>query len=333
MNVPVVLFMFKRRDTLLKIIDKVRIVEPSKVYLISDQGRNAEEKKQVEEVRRAVEKAIDWKCELIKDYADENRGVYKNIGMGALRVFQRENKAIFLEDDNYPDLSFFKYCENMLDLYEKDEEVLWVCGTNYYEDINKHCNQKDNYYFTQHLLPCGWASWSAKFQKYYDKDLLALGNEKAMHCFKKSYEKRSLYKQQLRDIKEEQFRWIYNKRYNSWDYHMLLSIRANDLFGIVPAKNLITNIGDDSNSIHGGDSMQKVMTSRFCHVGASAFVFPIVKRNIEKNRIIENLLSKKILYPIPLRIRVSANRFIKKMLGIRFDRSLKDVLRIHRSEK
>lgn len=330
MEIPVALFMFKRMDTLLQIIERIRYAKPSKVYLISDQGRNDEEKKQVEAVRRTVENAIDWECAIVKDYAEENRGVYENIGLGALRVFEREERAIFLEDDNLPEVSFFRYCEEMLSLYEEDDNVLWVCGTNYYTDINGN-KSGDNYYFTQHLLPCGWASWGRKFTKYYDKNLLLLDDSNAMLDFKNSYESAALYKQQLRDILDERERKKSGKRYISWDYHMLLSLRAQKLFGIVPARNQITNIGDDINSIHGGTDMSKEMTSRFCQVRSKQFDFPICKKDCEKNERIERELEKIILYPRSLRIRIAVVRKVKEILKVPFDRSLRDVFSFHKA--
>ena len=98
---PIALFLFKRKDTVLRIIDQIRKVQPDRIYLLSDQGRSLEEKCRVQETRDAVEAAIDWPCEVIKLYAEANRGVYENIGLGAKRVFESEERAIFLEDDNY----------------------------------------------------------------------------------------------------------------------------------------------------------------------------------------------------------------------------------------
>lgn len=94
-DIPVCLFIFQRKDTVLRIIDKISQVKPKKMYLISDQGRNDEEIARVLECREAVENAINWDCEVIKDYAEKNRGVFENIGMGALRVFEKEETAIF----------------------------------------------------------------------------------------------------------------------------------------------------------------------------------------------------------------------------------------------
>ena len=327
MNTPIVLFIFKRKNSLLKIIERIRTVKPSKIYLVSDQGRNVNEIELVKDVRNAVEKAIDWDCTIIKDYAKSNRGVYKNIGLGALRVFENEERAIFLEDDNLPEVSFFQYCEEMLDLYQDNNKVLWICGTNYYKSITTP-SKNDNYYFTKHLLPCGWASWKNKFERFYDKDLILLESKESMRRFKESYSSRSLYKQQLRDIIDEKNRRASGKMYSSWDYHMLLSIRAQNLFGIMPANNQITNIGDDDYSTHGGKSMRNAMISRFCQVGSQEFSFPIEKKECIIDKTVEKMIGKKILYPITLRIHIRINRCIKQVFGIPYDKSLKKLLHL-----
>ena len=167
-NIPVVLFCFKRTDTTKRVLEAIRKVQPRKMYILADQGRTAQEKEMAAACRNMVESEIDWPCEVIKNYAAENRGVYKNIGLGAKWVFEREAEAIFLEDDCLPDITFFSYCKQLLEHYRENEKVLWICGTNYLGEY--HNANQDDYMFTSHLLPCGWASWSKKFLKYYDAE-------------------------------------------------------------------------------------------------------------------------------------------------------------------
>ena len=113
-DIPVVLFLFKRIEKTVQIVRQIREVRPSKIYLIGDGARNKDEIHDVLKCRNDVEKCIDWKCEIIRNYAETNRGVYRNIADGALWVFERETKAIFLEDDNLPAISFFQYCKELL---------------------------------------------------------------------------------------------------------------------------------------------------------------------------------------------------------------------------
>lgn len=300
-DIPVVLIIFKRKDTVLKIIDRIRTVKPQKIYIMSDEGRNPEEKKLVHDCRKSVENAIDWDCEIIKNYAKENRGVHSQIGLGALWVFEREPKAIFLEDDNLPEESFFEYCKLCLEKYKDDEKIFWICGTNYLQK----CNPKNNtsVFASKHLMPCGWASWAWKFKKYYDHDLELTNDENWERKLSKKYESKALYKQQLRSIKRELARKQKGQRYNSWDYHTVLSIRMNDLYGIVPKYNQIENIGVDDFSTHGGNSLNLTMTKRFCGINSYSLEKEIILPESKKlDFSFENKIGKIILYPLKARI-------------------------------
>ena len=156
-DIPVVLFLFKRIDKPLLVLDRISKVRPKKLYLLSDGGRNHDEHQEVELCRLKIAQAVDWDCEIIKRYASENIGVFENIAGGAKWVFEREKYAIFLEDDNLPEISFFYFCEKLLKHYEDDKRVFWICGTNYlekYEPVDG-----SSYLFNKNMMPCGCASW------------------------------------------------------------------------------------------------------------------------------------------------------------------------------
>lgn len=313
-DIPVCLFIFQRKDTVLRIIDRISQVKPQKIYLMSDQGRNEEEKKRVQECRKAVEAAINWNCEVIKDYAAENRGVFENIGMGAMRVFSQEEVAIFLEDDNLPEITFFSYCKQMLEKYKDNDRVVWICGTNY---LGKYENSSgESYMFTQHLLPCGWASWEKKYTKYYDS-FFDTFNETIKERIKPLYRNNPLYKQQMEVIQREYDRMKNGERFRSWDYQMCLSIRANDLVGISPANNQIKNIGVDAFSEHGGVTFADKMTKRFCGMDSYPLEFPLKEpQTVLIDPIYEKKIGNIILYPLDWRIRKPFGKIKRKIISM-----------------
>ena len=314
-NIPVCLIIFKRADTTVKIIEQIAKIKPSKLYLLADQGRNEEERKLVSECRKAVEQAITWPCEVIKYYAEENRGVYENIAGGAKYVFAREKWAIFLEDDNYPALSFFEYCRELLKKYENNSEILWICGTNYLERYQTP--NGESYMFTKHLLPCGWASWATKFNKTYDGDLKGLFESNAKEKLREKYSSKRLYSQQFFCFRKEQHRKLAGKKYNSWDYQMAFSIRYYDKFGISPSFNQITNIGVDGMSEHGGNSWKKTMTSRFCGVPTHELHFPLHHPSrIAIDSYYEKKIDKIITNDFATRFKHHLKCIIFKLLGL-----------------
>lgn len=323
-DIPVVLIIFRRCDTMPRIIQRLAKVKPRKVYILADEGRNEKEIEQAHECRKTVESLINWDCEVVKNYAEENRGVYRNIGEGAKWVFEREEKAIFLEDDNLPETSFFRYADEMLEKYETAPEVLWICGTNYVTDMNG----KESYAFTQHLLPCGWASWSTKFLKYYDGELSTFRDEAHKRKFYSSYSNRWLAQWQYQSVRNEVERHERTGRFISWDYQMLWSVRSNGLYGVVPLRNQITNIGVDEFSIHGGNSKNNVMTDRFCEVPSKQLDFPLVHPNeIAINKSVEHQLADIICPPHSTVLKSLLSSKMKRLMKEDTAKSWKQILK------
>lgn len=313
-DVPVVLFTFKRSNTLPRIFEVIRMVQPKKIYIFSDGGRNDQEWALVNETRALVLSLIDWPCEVVKMFADTNQGVFNQIGLGAKAVLGQEKEAIFIEDDNLPSVSFFGYCKSMLKRYEESEKVLWVCGTNY------ECESDyltTDYVFTKHMLPCGWASWSWKFNKYYETSFSRMNHKQKCKLYK-NYEMKALYFQQIRNFKSEKYREQHGMRFASWDYHMAYSIRLHDLYGIAPKINLIKNIGVDELSTHGGTTLDHPNTSKFCEIPNLEFKKGklIGPKNIEINKQFEKKTGKIILVPLKIRLLFPLITFMKKLLRI-----------------
>ncbi|MEG0380659.1 MAG: hypothetical protein RR603_03055, partial [Kurthia sp.] len=69
-DVPVALFMFRRQDTVIRIIDVLRKIRVSTIILIGDGGRTEKEKEEVSIARREIEESIDWPCNLIRNYSE-----------------------------------------------------------------------------------------------------------------------------------------------------------------------------------------------------------------------------------------------------------------------
>jgi hypothetical protein len=321
-NVPVVLFFFKRYEKTLLILDRLREVRPSKIYLISDGPRNDLEIDEIAVCRSEIERSINWECEIIKNYAHENMGVFNRIGLGAQWVFTQEEIAIFLEDDNLPELTFFSFCQEMLERYKEEEKILWICGTNYLVDSSKDI--KTSYFFTQQMQPCGWASWASKFNKYYD-GYLTHWTEKERENLKSRYIDGALQHQDYQNWDREKRRLNNKLKPNSWDYQMSFTLRYYDLFGIVPKYNQIKNIGVDEHSIHGGTSLDNnIMLRRFCYLETKSIEFPLSHpQNLVLLNKMEVKLGNIIKFPVKYRIKGFLNQLIKKILGIEIDTPLR----------
>lgn len=324
-DIPVVLFIFKR-DKAVEIIKRISMVKPRKLYIMADNGRNEEEKMLAAQCRVAVEKSIDWECEIVKNYAETNRGVYENIGEGAKWVLRREKWAIFLEDDNLPEITFFEFCKEMLERYENDSRILWVCGTNYLGDYQPV--SEDSYVFTRHMLPCGWASWGNKFEKFYDGRLELCDDATVMERIGDVYCNKKVFAQYKNSWLSEKKRMDKGERPSSWDYQMDFSIKANNLFGICPCRNQIKNIGVDSFSVHGGNTFDSIMTQRFCGMDSYPMEFPLKHpSSVLIDPVFEREIGKIILYPFKDRVKGKISRVIRKIFSVPETKSIKQFIK------
>lgn len=321
-GVPVVLIFFKRIDKTIEVLDRIAQVRPRKLYLISDGPRNVGEAELVDECRRRVDARINWECQVIRDYAVTNRGVYDRIGLSAQRILEEEESAIFLEDDNLPELSFFRFCEEMLVRYRDEGSVLWVCGTNYLEKYEPA--DGSSYMFTHHMLPCGWASWGHKFGKFYDGGMRLLDDPQTLPAIKARSKNKALVRQHARNWYREKQRIEQGEQPNSWDYQMSLTLEAHQLLGIAPKNNQIKNIGVDGYSTHGGSDLGNIMTSRFCGMGALRLEFPLSHpASISVDEDFERKIGNIVLLPLQYRLFGALNRFVRKIIGIDDSKSVK----------
>ena len=107
-DVPVVVFLFNRPDTLARVVDVLRYVRPRLIWVVAD-GPRPDYPQDVARCRaaRALVESFDWPCRVVRDFAEANMGCSARITSGLDWVFSEVAEAIVLEDDIVPDPSFF----------------------------------------------------------------------------------------------------------------------------------------------------------------------------------------------------------------------------------
>jgi hypothetical protein len=202
---------------------------------------------------------------------------------------------------------------------------MWICGTNYLGE--SQFKNKASYTFTRHLLPCGWASWSHKYKKYYDSNFKLLSDSETMRRVRKNYQSLKLLNYDVARWKSEILYREKHGRYNSWDYQMGFSLRAHNLLGIAPKYNQIENIGVDEHSIHGGVSFDNIMTERFCGIPTKELEFPLIHPELY---LIDDFFEKKttqiVIPPRETKVLSFFVRIIKRVFGISNEVSFRKVL-------
>jgi hypothetical protein len=240
-HTPIVFLIFRRPDLTAKVFEAIRQAKPQKLFIVADGARNESEITLCEQAR-AVTEAIDWECEVFRNYADTNLGCRKRVSSGLDWVFAQVEEAIILEDDCLPHPSFFRYCQELLAYYRHDERIWCISGDNFQDG---QWRGDGSYYFSNYNHCWGWASWRRAW-KHYDYNL---SNWQKI--------KDGNYLNTILDTESEVRYWynIFEKMYvdntpDSWAYPWTFTCWQNSGLTVLPNVNLVSNIGFRSDGTH-----------------------------------------------------------------------------------
>ncbi|MCK5491752.1 MAG: glycosyltransferase family 2 protein [Candidatus Omnitrophica bacterium] len=235
-NTPVALIVFNRPETTSQVLSAIRKVKPKQLFVIADGPRtnNLEDKKNCELVRKIIDD-IDWDCQIYKKYSEINLGCGKGPSNGISWVFNNVNECIILEDDCIPDLSFFRFCEELLEKYRYDCRIMMISG-NYHLLEKKRIEY--SYFFSRNTQTWGWATWKRAWD-FYDYEMTLWPEVK-----KSRWLERVLGTKQCVKYWERLFDECYkDKTRDYWDYQWTFCCWAQNALNIIPDRNLVTNIG------------------------------------------------------------------------------------------
>ena len=111
---------------------KIRETRPTRLYVFADgpKSGDAGDQRKCDEARGLLGH-VDWPCEVIRVYNDENYGLRIQIEEKLSFLFAREKAAVILEDDCLPENDFFRFCEDGLHAYEKSPQLMAITGNQY----------------------------------------------------------------------------------------------------------------------------------------------------------------------------------------------------------
>jgi hypothetical protein len=211
-HTPILFIVFNRPEPTKIVFEKIRSIQPEKLFIFADGPRSniPTDVKRCTEVREIVSQ-IDWKCNYQTQFQENNLGC----GLGPISAiswfFEHVDEGIILEDDCLPSISFFKYCEILLEYYRNNSTVMHISGDNFQYGKKRG---KSSYYFSRYTHSWGWATWKRAWN-YYDYELLP-----------------------------------FEYRIHSWDKQWELSVEKAQGLSILPNKNLVKNIGFGADATH-----------------------------------------------------------------------------------
>ncbi len=255
MKSPVLLIVFNRPDNTRQVFNRIKEAQPPRLYIAADGPRKnrKDDETNCSECRNIVQE-IDWPCEVHTLFREKNLGCARGVSEGITWAFENEDRLIILEDDCVPQLTFFSFCDEMLERYKDDTRVWQVCGRSHHSDMD-FFNHSD-YIFSRFSHIWGWATWKRCWEQYdlYMNDFPQfremgglLNTAQAKWIGKRENE---LFEKVYKEIKSVDV-------YNTWDYQWGYIKNKNNGLGIVPCQNLILNIGVDGAHTSGrsGDTL------------------------------------------------------------------------------
>lgn len=254
-----VLVVFNRPELTARVLARIRDARPETLFVVAD-GPRADRPGEVDkcrQVRALIERGIDWPCEVIRDYSDVNLGCGVRPETGIAHAFDLFEEAIILEDDCLPDLTFFRYCSELLDTYRGDARIGQIGGTTFRQGP---LPSGESYYWSQYPHCWGWATWRRAWRLY----------DHSMAGWREVLQERAAAGA-LSSMREHAY-WNHvfaatqDDRLAAWDYRWVVALWKHRCLSAIPSVNLVENIGTGPDATH---------TVGRSTPGAGAMVFPM----------------------------------------------------------
>jgi hypothetical protein len=243
LETPVVFVVFNRPGHTRRGFAEIRRVRPSRLYVVGDGPRpdRADDISLVQVVRSIIAQGVDWPCQVRTNYSETNLGCGRRVSSGLDWVFAQETEAIVLEDDCVPDPTFFRFCAELLAHYRDDPRVGMISGCNFQP---RPPANGASYYYSAYNHVWGWAAWRRSWQ-LFDWEM-ARWPELRLSAWLSDFLGSRLATMYWREV----FDMTRAGEIETWACRWTFSLWAHRALAVLPAQNLVTNIGFDSAATH-----------------------------------------------------------------------------------
>ena len=236
LTTPILLLIYKRSEELAKLLEVLAVVQPTNLYVAGDGPKNDIDSDcdQVEQARALIE-TINWPCSITTLYRTENLGCRSAVSEAISWFFRQEQEGIILEEDCIPSISFFDYCTELLARFRDDDRVFAISGDNFQPEdfVCQH-----SYYFSKYPHCWGWATWRRAWS-CWDDSMMTWPTARDNGILRGLNDGCSEFESYWSD----RFDAVYDRRIDSWAYPWTYLCWAQNGLTVLPARNLVTNIG------------------------------------------------------------------------------------------
>lgn len=241
---PVVLVAFRRPEVTARVLAAIAAVRPPALYVVQDGPRASEpgDPAAIAATWDVIRAGITWPCRVSANRARTNLGLRARVSSGLDWVFAREDRAIILEDDTVPTVGFFRFSDELLDVYADDPQVGLVSGNNFQRGVLRGTG---SYYFSRYAHIWGWATWRRAWS-CFDADLSSWCAESGL----------AILRERFRGVEPivrfwaDAFTRVKNGQLDSWATAWNWQFFLRNWVSVIPQQNLVTNIGFGPDATH-----------------------------------------------------------------------------------
>lgn len=244
---PVLVIFFNRPDCLTEVLKSLRRVRPSKVYFAQDGPRNTFDIEKIMKCRDIVEELIDWPCDVHTRYSEINLGCEENEYSGLKWAFENEDRLIILEDDVVGSVSFYRFCDELLERYACDYRINSINGF-----INVEYESPYSYVLCDIGSSCGWATWKRNFLNW-DPSLNVMDDNYSRKLLEENLNLNKVMKPIWRSRFKSQHA-SYDGKCQGWESLYFISRAGFAQHCICSTRPLIQNVGLGPDALHGGSA-------------------------------------------------------------------------------
>ena len=239
---PIVLFTYKRLETLKKTIESLsanKLAAVSDLIVYSDGSKTATDELLVAQVRAYLKTVSGFKTITIHE-SPINKGLANSIIEGVTDIIEQYGKVIALEDDLIVSQNFLVFMNDAMNFYEQNQKVFSVSG--YGLKVALPENYEYDVYFTPRGLSWGWATWKDRWATvdWEVKDFEQLKTDK------KAKQKLALGGTDLFPMLKKQM----ENNLDSWAIRWFYSQCKSNQLTVFPVLSKVQNDGFDTDATH-----------------------------------------------------------------------------------
>jgi hypothetical protein len=221
--------------------EAVRAAAPRRLFIAADGPRPdyPDDLDRCERTRR-VFSGIDWPCEVRTRFQDRNLGCKRGVGTAIDWFLSEVDAGIIVEDDCVPTLDFFRFCAELLHRYRDAAEVMMIGGHN---PFGAWDGGDASYLFSRTSPIWGWATWRRAWA-HYDPAMTRWADPRAREAIRARMPRTEFR------ITSQRFDLVYEQRRDSWGFAWAFAMLVAGGVSVMPARNLIANIGFDDEATH-----------------------------------------------------------------------------------